>query len=106
MGWISSFVPKLFKKTIPRSLAAVRGGDRIHITGDFFLSPICVYATIALHCYPPMVDGMLYWICATLLATLYTFSIDEKNEYDFFRTLVEHTIFRILHRMDCTIHNK
>ena len=23
MGWISSFVPKLFKKTIPRSLAAV-----------------------------------------------------------------------------------
>ena len=59
---------------------------------------------IVCHCYPPY--GMLYWICATLLATLYTFSIDEKNEYDFFRTLVEHTIFRILHRMDCTIHNK
>jgi len=36
MGWISSFVPKLFKKTIPRSLAAVAGRAFVNlITLDF-----------------------------------------------------------------------
>ena len=30
MGWISSFVPKLFKKTIPRSLFTVKGCDIQH----------------------------------------------------------------------------